>query len=183
MKCTKNRPEELKEALCAFLGHLFGEHQQCGDWCQAQKLPDPSTYTYSSLPRGKPLQSADLHVFLEGLFSQQASNAAKLAPCGTSNLSESLNQTFTSLAPKRFHFSWSEAYDYRLGCGITSKNIGNMFIPQALESGHLSPGKHTQACAATVDGAKAREHARRSTRKYARRRLELRAQCSSAQAS
>ena len=96
------------------------------------------------------------------MFNKQADNAAKLAPCGSSNRSESLNQTFTSLAPKRLHLSGSESYDFRLGCGVASKNVGPHYVPEVLKIAGLSPGKHTEAYADKVARVKEKERKHRS---------------------
>ena len=109
VKSHKNEPDILRCALKNVPSHFFGEHSGCREWCKAKKLTDPSSYKYASFPRQRPLQSESLLLFLQGLFDKQADNAEKMAPCGSSNRSELLNQTFTSLAPKRLHFSDSES--------------------------------------------------------------------------
>ena len=164
IKANKGDVDKVRSSLLNVTDHLFGCYDRCREWCKARKLPDPSTYKYSSLPRGKPLQSAELRKFLEDLFQKQAQNAEKLAPCGSSNRSEALNSTFTSLAPKRIHIGDSEAYDFRLGCGVASKNIGAEYVLDVNKTAGLSPGRHTKAHAQSLDSTKERHRSRKATR-------------------
>ena len=85
IKTNKNNPEKVSEDLMNVPNHVFGRHSDCGDWCKAKSLEDPSTYIFAQLPQGKPLQSDALHNYLTSLFSTYAANASKLAPCGSSN--------------------------------------------------------------------------------------------------
>ena len=100
-------------------------------------------------------------------FLNRRTTLTKLASCASSNASEALNNTFTSLAPKRLHFGGSESYDYCLGRGVASKTIGNQYVPQEMKEAGLSSGGHTQKFAGGADRIKARERARCGTVVYA----------------
>ena len=124
-----------------------------------------------------------LSIFMTFVSYRYADNAEKLAPCASSNISESLNNTFTSLAPKRLHLGDSEAYDFRLGCGVASKNIGPQYMSQTLQSANLSPEKHTEVFAARFAETKRQDSVRKSTVQFSRRRLEMKSSRCSTQAS
>ena len=98
IKTNKNNPEKVSEDLMNVPNHVFGRHSDCGDWCKAKSLEDLSTYIFTQLPRGKPLQSDALHNYLTSLFSTYAASASKLAPCGSSNRSEALNESCSKTA-------------------------------------------------------------------------------------
>ena len=128
------------------------------------------------MPRGAPLQSPDLHAYLKALFQKYADVSVKLAPCASSNRNESLNQTFSTVAPKCLFYGGSESYDFRIACGIASHNQGQSFVSQVLTEAGMSPGKHTEAYSTRTDRIRTRERVRKSSIQYKRRRLELRSE-------
>ena len=173
----------IRQSLRNVPKHVFGEHGTCGEWCKAKNLEDPSTYTFKELPRGKPLESPELQTFLESVFEKYASSAEKPAQCGSSNPSEALNQTFSTVAPKRLYYGDSESYSFRIACGVASHNEGSMFIPKVLKEAGLSGGKHTQTYAHRSDEVKKQHAKRKGSVDFKRRRYELRTERKARQSS
>ena len=106
-------------------------------------------------------------------MSRYAENADKLAPCGSSNHSQALKQTFSTFAPKTIYFEGSEAYDLRISAGVASHNEGMRVFSKVLEKTSLSPGKHTREYADVVDKRKQDDRDRRLTVQYKRQQLNL----------
>ena len=65
---------------------------------------------------------------------------------------------------------------------MASKNVGPHYVPEVPKTAGLSLGKHTEAYANKAARVKEKERKRQSSLKYIRQRLDLKTQCSSAQA-
>ena len=72
---NKGNPEGVRNAILNIVQHAYGEHGQCGDWCQFRKDP---TAKYKSLPRGLALEGDSLRLVLNNVFAIYARNAEKL---------------------------------------------------------------------------------------------------------
>ena len=61
-----------------------------------------------------------------------ASNAKKLhvAPLGSSQANEALNNTIGRKAPKIRHYGSSESNDFRVACAVGQKNLGHCYVSQ-----------------------------------------------------
>ena len=57
-------------------------------------------------------------------------NAEKLAPLGSSQANEALNNTIGSKAPKIRHYGSSESNDFRVACAVSQKNIGHTYVAE-----------------------------------------------------
>ena len=103
-------------------------------------LKDPSSYTHSSLPHGRDLQGESLKQDLEGIMEVYIQNAVKLAPLGSSQPNEALNNTIGSKTPKIRHYGASESNDFRVACAVSQKNIGHSYVAEVSNVGfiHLS---------------------------------------------
>ena len=124
---NRNKPEELRSTLKTIVGHAYGDHSACSEqWCGFLKKADG--YRHSGLPRGKDMTCQPTRILLEGLFAGLADNAERLAPLGSSQSNESLNNTITSKAPKARHYGGSESQDYRTAAAILQKNRGGTYI-------------------------------------------------------
>ena len=98
-------------------------------------LPTRSTHTYEhkSLPHGKDLQDENLQKDLSTVVEIFVKNADKqLAPLGSSQANESLNNSVRSKAPKIHHYRASESNDYQVACAIGQKNIGYSYVSEVL---------------------------------------------------
>ena len=63
-------------------------------------------------------------------MSNFVKNANKLAPLGSSQANESLNNTTSSKAPKIRHYGASESNDFRVACAVSQKNIGQTNVSE-----------------------------------------------------
>ena len=127
---NRNNTEGLKKNLKAIVPHAFGKHDQhCSiSWCGF--LKDPLSFRHSSLPHGKDLQGEKLEEELEKVMANFVKNADKLAPLGSSQANESLNNTIGSKAPKIRHYGASESNDFRVACAVSQKNIGHTYVSE-----------------------------------------------------
>ena len=57
-------------------------------------------------------------------------NADKLAPLGSSQANESLNNTIGSKAPKICHCGASESNDFRVARAVSQENIGHTYVSE-----------------------------------------------------
>ena len=127
---NRNNTEGLKKNLKAIVPHAFGKHDQhCSiSWCGF--LKDPLSFRHSSLPHGKDLHGEKLEEELEKVMANFVKNADKLAPLGSSQANESLNNTIGSKAPKIRHYGASESNDFRVACAVSQKNIGHTYVSE-----------------------------------------------------
>ena len=129
LKQNRDDPEGVRKNLRAIVPHAFGEHTDCNaSWCGS--LKDPSNYTHRGLPHGKDLEDQNLRKSLEEIIEVYALNAEKLAPLGSSQANESLNNTIGSKAPKIRHYGSSESNDFRVACAVGQKNLGYSYVSQ-----------------------------------------------------
>ena len=126
---NKNDPDGIRKSLKAIIPHAFGDHSTCSNtWCKY--LQDPASYHHSTLPHGKDLEGEDLKKDLQEIVEVYCQNAEKLAPLGSSQANEALNNTIGSKAPKVRHYGGSESNDYRVACAVSQKNIGHSYVTQ-----------------------------------------------------
>jgi len=64
------------------------------------------------------------------VFDLFASYSEKLAPLGSTQGNESVNNAISVLAPKRIHFSGSESLVTRVGMAVATKNNGYEIISE-----------------------------------------------------
>ena len=121
------------------LGHLFGAHDVCGDWCGYRA--NPSGYKHKNLPRGKDLSDARLHEELKKIFLAYEKNSEKLAAHGSSQRNESLNSVVASKAPKAKHYGSSDSLDFRIAGAVCQTNLGRTYVPEVCKSVGISPGQ------------------------------------------
>ena len=55
-------------------------------------------------------------------------NSEKLAPLGSSQSNEALNNPIGSKAPKIRHYGGSESNDFRVACAVSQKNVGYSYV-------------------------------------------------------
>ena len=129
IKQNNDNPEGVKSGLATVVPHAFGDHSKCSSsWCGY--LKDPEHYTHSNLPQGKDLQGETLWTNLEEIFDEFTNNSEKLAPLGSSQANEALNNTIGSKAPKIRHYGSSESNDFRVACAVSQKNIGHSYVAE-----------------------------------------------------
>ena len=92
---NKNDPIKIQAGLLNSVDHTFCEHGICGSsWCGF--LQNREGYKHKSLPHGKDLKGPKLREELTSLFKVYASNAAMLAPFGSTQANESFNHVVAS---------------------------------------------------------------------------------------
>ena len=92
---NKNDPIKIQAGLLNSVDHAFCEHGICGSsWCGV--LQNREGYKHKSLPHGKDLKGPKLREDLTSLFKVYASNAAMLAPFGSTQANESFNHVVAS---------------------------------------------------------------------------------------
>ena len=96
------------------------------------------SFRHSSLPHGKDLHGEKLQEELEKVMGNFVKKADKLAPLGSSQANESLNNTIGSKAPKIRHYGASESNDFRVACAVSQKNIGYTYVSAVRISGRCS---------------------------------------------
>ena len=134
MKCfgyalsqNKDNVDGLEKNLKAIVPHAFGKHNKCdSSWCGF--LKSPTTYKHKSLPRGKDLTGEKLEEDLNAVVDIFVQNSEKLAPLGSSQSNEALNNTIGSKAPKIRHYGGSQSNDFRVACAVSQKNVGYSYV-------------------------------------------------------
>ena len=102
-----------------------------------------------------------------------AGNADKLAPMGSSQQNEALNNVILSKLPKTKFYGGSESNDFRVAAAVLQKNTGKSYVSSICTSAGLSPGKHAKEHAHTQSVAAKRQLNFKSTKTSKRRRNEL----------
>lgn len=169
----KNKPVELANAIRNIANHVHGEHDECGDWCNARGKP---TYYFKNLPRGQcwtggpedPWRKA-----LTKLLEEFASKADRIAPCGSSQNCESFNQMCITRAPKSRFYGSTPALNYRVSAAVLQKNEGADHLSAAYTSCNISPGVNTAKYRAQVQKLRERKAQRQNSLEFKRRRLQL----------
>ena len=124
---NKDNVDGLEKNLKAIVPHAFGKHNKCdSSWCGF--LKSPTTYKHKSLPRGKDLKGEKLEEDLNAVVDIFVQNSEKLAPLGSSQSNEALNNPIGSKAPKIRHYGGSESNDFRVACAVSQKNVGYSYV-------------------------------------------------------
>ena len=164
--------EKISTGLKAVVEHMFGNHSYCQDWCGFIKNPDK--YKHSSLPYGKDLSDASLHVALSQLFNSL--DVHKLAFLSSTQANESFNNTVASKAPKARHCSNSSSLQYRLCASVSQKNEGYSYITDVNVASGLSPGVSAKRKGVSRDRSEETRWYRESSIPFKRRHLRLKAE-------
>ena len=154
-------------------------HSTCGEWCKGRS--DPAQYRHTNLPNGKPLADIATKQAVADVFDVFAGNADKLAPMGSSQQNEALNNVILSKLPKTKFYGGSESNDFRVAAAVLQKNTGKPYVSSVCTSAGLSPGKHAEDHAHTQSVAAKRQLDFKSTKTSKRRRNELKSLRSSKQ--
>lgn len=110
---NRNDTEGLKQNLRTIVPHAFGKHEYYSvTWCGF--LKDPSSYRDASLPHGNNLKGHKMEEELMKVIDMFIQNAEKLAPLGSSQANEAVNNSIGSKAPKIQHYGASESNDFRV---------------------------------------------------------------------
>ena len=115
--------ENMQAALRNIPYHAFGDHKNCGSWCQANK----ENYVCTEF------KNPVLFEEIKAVFSKLAENACKFLMAASTQNNESLNNMMSSKAPKRICYSKSESCDFRFAATVASKNYGAAYVSQIFE--------------------------------------------------
>lgn len=126
-----------------------------------------------SLPGGKPLSNVSTRQAVSELFEVFASNAEKLAPIGSSQRNEALNNTILSKLPKTKFYGGSESNDFQVAAAVLQKSTGRDYVSTVCQSVDLSPGRHSQKYPEQQTTAVERQLNFKSAREGKKRRNEL----------
>lgn len=99
---NKGKSNDLSKQLKKIPVHLFGAHENCGNWCKPNKK-------HIILLTDKPLYDE-----LFKLFDKYAANAPKFSVAASSQANESFNNIVVHKAHKNKCLSKSAACDYRV---------------------------------------------------------------------
>lgn len=137
IKQNKNYEDRVKKAIMNIVCHVYGEHDECGDWCLAKSSQEP--YSYKNLPNKQPLSCPDFRRQLEAVLQDQADRAKQLAPCGSTQANETFNHQATSKAPKSRFYAGTIALNTRVAAAVCGKNVGAEYTEKVFKSAQLSP--------------------------------------------
>ena len=168
---NKGNAVDVEKALNNITPHAFGDHDSCGKWCRYEE--DPGNYRHKYLPNGKNLQGDVLRKELALIFSDLATNAAKIAPCASTSVCESLNNMFASKAPKSRHLSASGSLNARVACAVSQKNGSHGYLGKVFSTGGLSPGEFYAKHASKIDHKRRYNNEYQNSKTYKRRKLNF----------
>ncbi|XP_068751110.1 uncharacterized protein [Montipora capricornis] len=177
LKQNKDNEEGVRNGLKSIVPHNYSDHSSCANWCGY--LKNPASYKHRGLPHGKDLTDKSLRQSPEKTIEAYASNAKKLhvAPLGSSQANEALNNTIGSKAPKIRHYGSSESNDFRVACAVGQKNLGHSHVSQAFIKTQLSPGSNSLKFAKKMDKRILSLKEKQKTREYKTRRIEKKENC------
>ena len=133
---NKGEPDAVKAAILNIVKHAYGEHGECGPWCNYSE--DPENYRHRGLPGGKPLTSKELRATLTIILTRYAENCEKIAPCASSQANESFNNLVATKNPKFKFNAGSEALAFRVAAAVGQKNIGTTYVVKVNKIGRIT---------------------------------------------
>lgn len=161
---------EMEKALRTIIPHMYGEHNDCGDWCRYDK---DENYKHTGLPRGNDLKYLSLRSSLEDIIETYVRNSNKLLTTGDSQANESLNAVAWSKAPKTRNYTGSESFSYRMASAVCQFNEGKQYVSKVIENANMSPQKITEEHNSKEDRVRQYLKSYKGNRSTKRRRIEL----------
>jgi hypothetical protein len=119
------KKDEMKHALLNLVDHNYGNHNNCGIWCEAKLNPNHKP----KLPHGKYLSDPQLREVLEAeaAFFTSEEMLNKLVNASSSQLAELAFSRLSKLAPKDMHLSSSPTLKRRVKLMATQFNEGSTY--------------------------------------------------------
>lgn len=158
---NKGKSENLAKELKKIPDHLFGSHENCGNWCKPKKK-------HTILLSDKPLYHA-----LVTFFSTYAENAHKFSVAASSQANESFNNIVANKAHKNKCLSRSAACDFRVADSVCVKNDGEHSLLNVQKTAGLTVGTHTIKFASVADSKRLRRAEKSKLRNSKLRRIKL----------
>ncbi|XP_067215908.1 uncharacterized protein [Linepithema humile] len=147
---NRGKSSELANILRSIPEHVFGRHENCGNWCGNYRN------TRNNKPQEVLLTDPKLYNKLREIFFKYAANASKFSIAASSQANESLNNIMAHKAPKNKCYSRSASSDYRFASAVCNKNEGDSHIINIKEKLCLSPGRYTKSFVAKKDEIRAK---------------------------
>ncbi len=122
---NQGNAEGLKKALEACVEHPFGNHTNCGKWCNGRNNPD---YKHPNLARGKDLTSPQLKAELRAIIQPYINGADVYSNMGSTQGNENFNQMATTKARKQRNYCKSSSLKYRIKQTALQKNEGQKYM-------------------------------------------------------
>lgn len=166
MELNQYQSEKIRQAVINIPHHLFGHHQNCGEWCQnesdKENVPGPS------------LKNKVLFENLKGLFQKICENSDSYAACASSQANESLNNSMASKAPKRITYCLLKSSDFQFVCAVAEKNLGIKCTENVLKHNNMRVSKSLVNFNQQMDKIKKKREEIAGTTTFKRRRLFFR---------
>lgn len=137
VKKNKGQVAELETSLRNVPDHVFGNHNGCGTWCTGKE--NPELYRSKHITCNLGTVGSPLYDRLVYIFERLACHADRLAPCGSTQQNESVNNIVRSKANKANHYGGSDSLTYRVHAAVCQKNIGVTYVSNVLEELGESP--------------------------------------------
>jgi hypothetical protein len=116
---NKGQTTQLADILRSIPDHLYGQHENCKEWCSRQENSTKQTIK---------LTDETLLNELKIIFDKYANNAQKFSMVASSQSNESVNNIIAHKAPKNVCLSKSAACDFRVASAVCTKNDGECSI-------------------------------------------------------
>ncbi|KAK0170513.1 hypothetical protein PV328_008351 [Microctonus aethiopoides] len=126
---------QLADALRQIPNHVFGNHDNCGQWCHRKSSDENNNGEKKTIL----LKDARLYNKLQQIFFKYANNAAKFSIAASSQANESMNNIMAHKAPKNRCYSLSESADFRLASAVCAKNDGEGHLLHVMTKLSISP--------------------------------------------
>jgi len=179
IKCNKDLPEKVAEALLAVPFHAFGKHEKCLEWCDkinTEMEADQENFSKHLFApidiEGSPTFDSNLLIVVEA-FQKLVEKAEDLAPNGSTQPNESLNSIVASKAPKRVDYSRSKAVAYRAGAAVLQKNEGVGYTSKLRQLNLMSPGRKTIAYKKRLSAVRRQQQIKKRMPEFKKRRRTL----------
>ncbi|XP_011170619.1 uncharacterized protein LOC105203515 [Solenopsis invicta] len=140
IKQNKGNSEAVKQTLLSIISHAFGEHTTCGDWC---KTDAEGKYVHKHLPNEKPLEDPQLRLSLIKIISRYVNNVDKIAPCGSTQANESMNNIIAQKCIKSRYYASSESLNFRVAAAVCQKNLGHKYMENVFDKLQLTSTQET----------------------------------------
>lgn len=139
---NKGKSKQLAIVLRSIPNHIFGHHENCGDWCSRNDKSEDQTIK---------LTGKLLHNKLDELFSKYAANSSKFSVSTSSQSNESINNMIAHKLPKNICYSKSAAADFRVASAVCAKNEGESSLLEITEKLSIEPGTFTKSYVSKAD--------------------------------
>ncbi|KAF7998616.1 hypothetical protein HCN44_011024 [Aphidius gifuensis] len=154
--------EKIRSSILVIGEHVYGNHENCGAWCQKEMKKHTITLT------NEPLRLA-----LNELLMKYACNSTKFSVAATSQLNEIFNGIVAHKMPKIQCHSLTASGDYRVASAVLNFNDGESYLMNMEKKLGMDPGTYTSKFAMFLDSIRHQRSIKIKTRETKRRRIML----------